>query len=125
MKRSQFENKDEYRTLYVRNNATNVNEDKPQDRTKQKNSPKERGPKRKVGCPTPRERDQLGKKKRLPFREFKQDTHSNLLGCTNFKKYLPGEPNGSDSLPKEICRLCLGTVFNNCGHNSLVSYPKY
>ena len=37
-----------------------------------------------------------------PCKLCEDATHSNLFGCPNFKKYLPGQPNGSKSLPKEV-----------------------
>ena len=51
--------------------------------------------------------------------------HTQISGCTNFKKYLPGEPNGSNSISKEICMFCLGTVFSNCLHSGMPNHPKY
>ena len=54
-----------------------------------------------------------------------ETTHGNLLGCPEFQKYIPGQPGGSISTPKEVCLKCLGTVFRNCLHNSLRYYKKY
>ena len=41
------------------------------------------------------------------------------------KQYLPGNPKESKSLPKDICKDCLGTIFSDCRHNNLMSYLKY
>ena len=54
-----------------------------------------------------------------------ETTHSNLLECPDFQKYIPGQPGGSTSTPKEVCLKCLGTVFRNCLHNSMKFYKKY
>ena len=63
--------------------------------------------------------------RRLNCRECKKNSHENLLGCPNFKKYLPGEPNSASSLPTEIWRLCLGTLFNECNHSSMHNNQRY
>ena len=70
-------------------------------------------------------RNKPGEKRKLICRECKKANHANLLGCPNLKKYLPGEPNSSSSLTKEICRLCLGTLFNDYNHASMREHKKY
>ena len=64
-------------------------------------------------------------RERIPCRVCSKTTHENLLGCPEFQKYIPGQPGGSVSIPKEVCLKCLGTVFRNCMHNSLRYYKKY
>ena len=54
-----------------------------------------------------------------------EKTHSILLGCPEFQRFIPGQPGGSDSPPKEVCLMCLGTVYSNCLHKSLADYKKY
>ena len=48
-----------------------------------------------------------------------ETTHSNILGCPEFQKYISGQPGGSMSTHKEVCFKCLETVFRHCMHNSL------
>ena len=42
-------------------------------------------------------------KLRRPCKVCSETTHITLLGCSNFKRYLPGQPEGTSSLPKEVC----------------------
>ena len=60
----------------------------------------------------------------IPCGVCSETTHGNLLGCPEFQEYIPGQPGGSTSTPKEVCLKYLGTVFRNCMHNSLRYYKK-
>ena len=80
MKRGRFGNKDEYSPPYARSNATNVNEDKPQDRTRNKNSPKERDSRRNTGRFTPREGDKPGEKRNYPVENARKISTQVSLG---------------------------------------------
>ena len=65
------------------------------------------------------------KKLKLPCSVCAETTHSTLLGCPQLKKYLPGQPGGTDTLPKDLCRLCLGTIYRDCRHNGMRRYQDY
>ena len=65
------------------------------------------------------------KKLKLPCKVCAKTTHSTLLGCPQFKRYLPGQPNGASNLPKDVCRLCLGTIYRDCRHNGMRCYQDY
>ena len=65
------------------------------------------------------------KKLKLPCSVFAETNHSNLLGCPQFKRYLPGQPSKTRSLPKDVCRLCLGTIYCDCRHNGMRDYQDY
>ena len=65
------------------------------------------------------------KKIKLPCCVCTGTNHSNLLGCPKFKKYLPGQSGKTRSLPEDVCKLCLGTLFRDCRHNSMKRYQDY
>ena len=65
------------------------------------------------------------KKLKLPCSVCAGTNHSNLLGCPKFKKYLPDQSGKTRSLPEDVCRLCLGTLFRDCRHNSMKHYQDY
>ena len=65
------------------------------------------------------------KKIKLPCCVCTGTNHSNLLGCPKFKKYLPGQSGKTRSLPEDVCKLCLGTLFRDCHHNSMKCYQDY
>ena len=65
------------------------------------------------------------RRKRYSCKVCNEKTHSILLGCPEFQRFIPGQPGGSDSPPKEVCLMCLGTVYSNCLHKSLTDYKKY
>ena len=54
-------------------------------------------------------------------------TNHSLKPIRLFKaqKIFSSQPEGTSSLPKEVCQLCLGTVFSKCLHYSMKDYPKY
>ena len=124
-KRNQQESRDNFGTPHARSNATNIGGSGPRDGARNNYTQKERGPGRGTGRFTPKERNTPGERKFLPCRVCKEATHSGLFGCADFKKYIPGGPNGASSLSKDICKFCLGTVFNECKHNGLKHYQKY
>ena len=124
-RRNQQESRGNFSTPHARNNATSVGGSGPRDGIRNNYTQKERGPGRGTGRFTPKERNTPGERKFLPCRVCKESTHSGLFGCADFKKYIPGGPNGASSLSKDICKLCLGTVFNECKHIGLRHYQKY
>ena len=65
------------------------------------------------------------KKLKLPCSVCAGINHSNLLGCPKFKKYLPEQSGKTRSLPKDVCKLCLGTLFRDCRHNGMKRYQDY
>ena len=65
------------------------------------------------------------KKLRLPCSVCAKTTHSTLLGCPQFKNYLPGQLGKSGTIPKDVCRLCLGTTYRDCQHNGMRRYHDY
>ena len=106
MKRRKDNHNTQPRAYSARSYATNVKEDKTsKDNTQNKGNgrinPKDRGggykepPIRKCNDKEARGNP---KRSRLPCRVCSQTTYSNLLGCSKFKKYIPGQPDGSISL---------------------------
>ena len=61
---------------------------------------------------------------RYSYKVCNEKTHSILLGCPEFQRFIPGQPGGSKSTPKEVCLMCLGTVYSNCLHKSLADYKN-
>ena len=106
-------------TLKEKTKATNIGGSGPQVRARNNYNHEEQGPGRGIEKFTPKGRNIPGEKRFLPCRICKDTTHSGLFGCADFKKYIPGGPNGASSLSKDICKFCLGTVFNECKHNEL------
>ena len=92
------------------------------DRARKRKSPERNGSRRTV---TKEESMPVKKKLKLPCNICAETTHSTLLGCPQFKKYLPGQPNGASTLPKDVCRLCLGTIYHDCQHNGMRCYQDY
>ena len=71
------------------------------DRARKRKSPERSGSRRPVAN---EESTPVKKKLKLPCSVCAKTTHSNLLGCPQFKRYLPGQPGELISLPKEVCR---------------------
>ena len=65
------------------------------------------------------------KKLKLPCSVCSETFYSNLLGCSQLKKYLPGQPEGTNILPKRVCKLCLGTIFTIACHIIRITYAKF
>ena len=82
------------------------------NKAKNNHDHEEQDPGRSTKNLTPKRKNIPEKKCWLPCKVFKESTHSVLFGCAEFKKYIPGGPNGAIRLSKDICKLCLGTVFN-------------
>ena len=133
MRRRKDNRNTQSRTYSARSYATNVKEDRTNKDNKQskgygkfnrrgRDGSHNKQPKRK-----PDDQEVRGNPKisRLPHRVCSETTHSNLLGCSKFKRFIPGKPDGSISLPKEVCQLCLGTVFSNCLHYGMKTYQDY
>ena len=95
-------------TLKEKTNTANG----PQDKASNNHDHEERDPGRGTKNLTPKRKNIPGKKYWFPCKICKKNTHSGLFGCAEFKKYIPGGPNEASSLSKDICKLCLGTVFN-------------
>ena len=112
-------------TLKEKTKATNIGGSGPQVGARNNYNHEEQGPGRGIEKFTPKGRNIPGEKRFLPCRICKDTTHSGLFGCADFKKYIPGGPNGASNLSKDICKFCLRTVFNQCKHNGLKNYQKY
>ena len=65
------------------------------------------------------------KKLKLPCSVCAETNNSNLLGCPKFKRYLPSQSSKTRSLPKDVCKLCLGTIYRDCRHNGMKRYQDY
>ena len=65
------------------------------------------------------------KRTKLPCKVCAETTHPTLLGCPQLKKYIPSRQREARSLPEEVCKLCLGSIYRDCRHNSLRAYKEY
>ena len=59
------------------------------------------------------------------YKMCNEETHSILRGYPKFQRFIPEQPGGSECTPKEVCLMCLGTVYSNCLHKSLADYKRY
>ena len=54
-----------------------------------------------------------------------KNNHPTLLGCTEFTQFIPSGRNEEQNIPITVCKLCLGTLYDNCRHNSMIEYREY
>ena len=132
MRRRKDNRNTQQRTYSARSYATNVKEDRTnKDNTQNKGNGRfncrDRGGSHKEQPKRKRDDQEIKgnpKRSRLPCRVCSETTHSNLLGCSKFKRFIPGKPDGSISLAEEVCQLCLRTVFSNCLHYGMKTYQE-
>ena len=76
--------------------------------------------------PVTNERDTPARKRtKLPCKVCDETTHPTLFGCPQLKKYIPSQLHEARSLPEDVCKLCLGSLYQMCRHNSLREYKEY
>ena len=95
------------------------------DQAARNNARKRKSSERNESRNTQAESTPVKKKIKLPCYVCTGTNHSNLLGCPKFKKYLPDQSGKTRSLPEDVCRLCLRTLFRDCHHNSMKHYQDY
>ena len=122
--------KTSYQKPRANNYATRVTEDNHKKQDKRKKQSHYRNGKEHYKQNTGKKDDdrkprEARVKPRYPCGVCSETTHGNLLECPYFQKYIPGQPEGSTSTPKEVGLKCLGTVFIDCLHNSMRHYKKY